>query len=139
VALWCVWQLARTMLPPRQALAGALCLDGLVFFHYAAAEFNNQVLLIAFWALAVWFFHRALTTDHWHDWIGTGAALGLALLCKYSAVFLVVPLVGLWLWRNGLRRPSRPMVVALTAALVFLPHFLWLCRHDFPTLRYAAL
>jgi hypothetical protein len=139
VALWCAWQLARTMLPPRQALAATLCLDGLVFFHYAAAEFNNQVLLIAFWALAVWFFHRALTTDRWRDWIGTGAALGLALLCKYSAVFLIVPLMGLWLWRNGLRRPSRPMVVALTAGLVFLPHFLWLCRHDFPTLRYAAL
>ena len=139
VALWCVWRLARTMLPPRPALAATVCLDGLVFFQYAAAEFNNQVLLIAFWALAIWLFHRALTGDRLRDWIGTGAALGMALLCKYSAVFLIVPLLGLWLWRNGLRRPSRPMIVALTAAVVFLPHFVWLCQHDFPTLRYAAL
>jgi hypothetical protein len=139
VAMWCVWQLARAMLPPRQALAATVCLDGLVFFQYAAAEFNNQVLLIAFWALAIWLFHRALAADRWRDWIGTGAALGLALLCKYSALFLIVPLLGLWLWRNGQRRFSRPLVVALVAALVFLPHFLWLCRHDFPTLRYAAL
>jgi hypothetical protein len=125
------------VLPPRPALAAVLCLDGLVFFQQAAAEFNNQVLLIAFWALAVWLFHRALTADRLSDWLGTGVALGLSLLCKYSAVFLVVPLLGLWLWRNGLRRPSRPLLVALAATLVFLPHFVWLCQHDFPTLRYA--
>ncbi len=139
LALWCVWQLARSMLSPRAALAATICLDGLLFFGQAAAEFNNQVLLIAFWALAVLLFHRALADDRWRDWIGTGLALGLALLCKYSAVFLIVPLLGLWLWRNGPRRPSRPLVVALTAALIFLPHFVWLCRNDFPTLRYAAL
>ncbi len=139
VALWCVWQLARTMLPPRPALAATVCLDGLVFFQYAAAEFNNQVLLIAFWALAVWLFHRALRHDRLRDWIGMGTALGLALLCKYSAVFLILPLLGLWLWRNGLRRFTRPLIVALTAAVVFLPHFVWLWQHDFPTLRYAAL
>jgi 4-amino-4-deoxy-L-arabinose transferase-like glycosyltransferase len=139
VALWCVWRLARRMLPPREALAATVCLDGLVFFHQGAAEFNNQVLLIAFWALAIFLFHRALTADRWRDWIGTGIALGLTLLCKYSAVFLIVPLLGLWLWRDhSVRRLSRPGVVALAAAMVFLPHFVWLCRHDFQTLRYAA-
>jgi hypothetical protein len=139
VAIWCVWQLARTMLPPRQALAATVCLDGLVYFQYAAAEFNNQVLLIAFWALAILSFYRALTGDRLRDWIGTGAWLGLALWCKYSAVFLVVPLLGLWLWRNRLRRPSRPLIVAFTTAVIFLPHFVWLYQNDFPTLRYAAL
>jgi hypothetical protein len=139
VALWCVWRLARRFLPARAALAATLCLDGLVFFHYAAAEFNNQVLLIAFWALAIYLFHRALEQDRFGDWIGTGLALGLALLCKYSAGFLILPLLGLWLWRNGFRRWSRPALVALVAALIFLPHFVWLCQHDFPTLRWAAL
>jgi hypothetical protein len=139
VALWCVWRLARRMLPPISALAATVCLDGLVFFQQAAAEFNNQVLLIAFWALAVCLFHRALTRDSWRDWLGTGLALGFALLCKYSAVFLILPLLGWWLYQNGLRRWSRPLVVALAAGLVFLPHFVWLCQNDFPTLRYAAM
>jgi hypothetical protein len=127
------------LLPPIPALAATVCLDGLVFFQAAAAEFNNQVLLIACWALAVWLFHRATQQDHWRDWIGTGLALGLALLCKYSAGFLILPLLGWWLYHNGLRRWSRPGVVAAMAALVFLPHLVWLCRHDFPTLRYAVL
>ena len=128
------------MLPPRTALAAAVCLDGLTYFQQSPAEFNNQVLLIAFWALAVVLFHHALTEDRWRDWIGLGAVLGLALLCKYSAVFLIAPLLGLGLWDNGLRRRgARVGVVALTAALIFLPHFVWLCQHDFPTLRYAVL
>jgi hypothetical protein len=136
-ALACVWALARRLLPPRPALAAVLCLDGLVFFQQAAAELNNQVLLIAFWALAVWLCHRAFAGDRLLDWLGTGAALGLALLCKYTAVFLAVPLLALWLWRNGPRRWSGPLLVAAVAALIFLPHLVWLCRHDFPTLRYA--
>src|SRR5262245_46412439 len=49
LALWCVWKLASELLPPRQALAATVCLDGLVYFTHDAAEFNNQVVLAGFW------------------------------------------------------------------------------------------
>jgi hypothetical protein len=137
-ALWSVWNLARRLVPPRAALAATVCLDGVVFLGSGAAEFNNQVLLIAFWALAVERFHAAVTRDRWRDWALTGLALGLALLCKYSAAFLIVPLLAWWLWHDGLRRWTRPVLVAGVAAAVFLPHFVWLVHHEFPTLRYAA-
>jgi 4-amino-4-deoxy-L-arabinose transferase-like glycosyltransferase len=136
-AAWCAYGLARRVLPPRDAVLAAACLEGLVFFGRPAAEFSNAVPFIALWAAAVLLFHRACEADRWRDWVGLGLALGLALLCKYSAVFLVAPLLAVWLWRNGAGRLSRPAVVALVAALVFLPHFVWLCRNDFPTVRYA--
>src|SRR5262245_20690109 len=108
VALLACWLLARQILAPWPALAAVLCLDGLVFLGQAAAEFNNQVLLIAFWSLAILWFHCALRGDRLRDWALTGAALGGALLCKYSTVFLILPQLGLWLRENGLRRLSRP-------------------------------
>jgi hypothetical protein len=138
LALWCVWQLARELLPPRQALASVVCLDGLVYFTHDGAEFNNQVVLAGFWALTVWCFWRAAVTDRWRWWIASGAALGLAMWCKYSAVFLAVPLCAWWLWQGRGRRLSRPLLVALVAGLVLAPHLAWLVRHDFPTLRYAS-
>ena len=137
LALWCVWKVAGEFLPPRQALAATLCLDGLIYFTHHAAEFNNQVVLAGFWALSVWCFRRAAVTDRRGWWIATGAAMGLALWCKYSALFLAVPLCGLWFWQSR-GRLSRPLLVALVAGLVLAPHLAWLARHDFPTLRYAS-
>ncbi len=143
LALWCVWNLARQLVPPRSALAATLCLDGLIYLGAAVAEFNNQVLLVAFWTIAIERFHAAVLQDRWRDWILTGLALGLALLCKYSALLLIVPLLAWWLLvgaRNGSgkRRWTRPALVASVALIVFLPHLVWLIQHDFPTLHYAA-
>jgi hypothetical protein len=140
-AIFCVWRLARRLLPPRTALAAVFCLDGLVYLGPDAAEFNNQVLLIAFWALAIERFRAAATSDRPRDWLLSGLALGLALLCKYSALALALPLAAWWLWHNrplSMRRARGPALAALAAAVVFLPHFVWLVRNDFPTLRYAA-
>jgi hypothetical protein len=137
-ALWAVWNFASRLVPPRAALAATVCLDGLGFLGGTAAEFNNQVLLIAFWALAIERFDAAASGDRTRDWVLTGLALGLAMLCKYSTAFLILPLLAWWFWREGPRRWTRPLLVAAAAAAVFLPHFVWLVRHDFPTLRYAA-
>ncbi len=138
LALVCVYRLARELLPPRQALAATVCLDGLVYFTREAAEFNNQVVLAGFWALVVWCFRRAVVEDRLRWWLATGVALGLALWCKYSALFLALPLCAFWLWQAGRRGWSRCVIVALAAGAVFGPHLAWLVGHDFATLRYAA-
>lgn len=137
LALWCVWLVARDLLPPRAALASTLCLDGLTYLGRDAAEFNNQVVLVAFWALAVWCCWNAARRDRWGWWAATGASLGLAMWCKYTAVFLALSLGAFWLW-HAPRRWPRALVVAGVCAAVFLPHVVWLVRHDFPTLRYAS-
>ncbi len=138
LALWSVWNLARQVLPLRSALAATLCLEGLVYLGQVAGEFNNQVLLVGFWAMLIDRAYAAWKRDRLRDWILVGVALGLALLCKYSVVFLLVPLLGWWLWQSGTRRFSRLLVVAGISGMIFLPHLIWLCRNDFITLRYAS-
>lgn len=138
LALWCVWNLARQYVHPRTALALTMTLDGLQALGPGAAEFNNQVLLIACWAVAIERFHEAVRQDRLRDWVLTGLALGLGLLCKYTVVFLAVSLLGWWLWKERTRRWSRPLLVGAVAAVVFLPHFVWLVGTGFPTLKYAS-
>lgn len=137
-AIICVWRVARQVLPPRTALAATLCLDGVLFLGSAAAEFNNQVLLLAFWAFAIERFVAAVRDDRRRDWVLVGLALGLAMLCKYSTVLLIVPLAGWWVWQAQARRWHRLGLVAGVAFMVVLPHLVWLIANNFPPLRYAA-
>jgi hypothetical protein len=140
IALWCAWRLGRDLLPPRLALFAVLCLDGLVFFSYDPAEFNNNVVLDACWALTVLCLHRALRTDALGWWLGLGAAVGAGLLSKYSLAFLLAPL-GLFLIlhpdaRAVWSRPG-PYVAAALALVLLAPHAAWCVNHHFLTVRYG--
>lgn len=136
--MWSVWRLSSRLLPARLSLASVLCLDGLCYLGSSAAEFNNQVLLLAFWVLAVERFYAAVERDSILNWSTVGVMLGLALLCKYSAMFLILPLLAWWIYHFRARRWMGPAIAAGCAFLVFLPHLVWLVQNDFPTLKYAA-
>jgi hypothetical protein len=141
VCLWAAWRLGREFLPPRQALLAAVCLDGLIYLTGDAAEFSNNVALNAAWALAILFFVRAVRTGQLRSWLALGVTTGLGLLCKYTLGVLLVPLAGFLIWDAGARRALRtpgPYLAAFLALALFAPHAVWLVRHDFITLRYAA-
>jgi hypothetical protein len=140
LALWAVWRLARAILLPRLALVAVLCLDGMIFFNFDAAEFSNNGVLTTCWALVALCFHRALRTDHFRWWLSLGLATGAALLTKYSIAFLLAPMAGFMLLhpqaRSAWKRPG-PYLALLVAALLFAPHLAWMVRNDFVTIHYA--
>jgi 4-amino-4-deoxy-L-arabinose transferase-like glycosyltransferase len=140
VCLWAVWRLGRELLPPRLALAAAVCMEGLIFFNYDASEFSNNVVLNACWALTVLCFHRALRTDRWTWWVALGLAVGLGLLSKYTLAVLLVPLTLVLLAEGSaghlVRRPG-PYLAALTALGVLAPHLVWMVQSEFITVRYG--
>jgi 4-amino-4-deoxy-L-arabinose transferase-like glycosyltransferase len=139
-AVWAAWRLGREMLPPRLALLSALCLDGLIFCTYDPAEFSNNVVLNATWALTVLCLHRALRSGGVRWWLGLGLAVGAGLLTKYTLAVLLVPLGVAALadldGRQSLRTPG-PYLAAGVAALAFLPHLLWMIDSGFATVRYG--
>jgi hypothetical protein len=140
VCLWCVWRLGRAVATPARALLAALALDGLVYFNYDTAEFSNNVVLNATWALTILCFYHAARTQQWRWWLLTGLAIGLGLLCKYSLAFLLLPLLLFLLWRRDTRSLRVLAGVALAggmAFLVFLPHLVWMVRNDFVTIIYG--
>jgi hypothetical protein len=140
-AFWAVWRLGREMLAPRLALLGVCLLECAYYYTFATVEFNNNVAMFPYWALAVLFFYWALQSGKNRWWIATGVSLGLGLMCKYTAAMLIAPMFLFMLLhpeaRRAWRRPG-PYLTIVAAALVFSPHAAWAVAHDFPTLKYAS-
>ncbi|MBI3411793.1 MAG: glycosyltransferase family 39 protein [Planctomycetes bacterium] len=139
--LWTAWRVGLEFLAPRQALLGALCLDGLMYLTGDTSEFSNNVALNVAWAFTVLCFVRAVRTGKLSWWLGLGTSVGLGILCKYTLGVLLAPLFG-YMHFNGnarrhLKRPG-PYLAAILALALFAPHALWLLQNDFITLQYAA-
>ncbi|HEX9789947.1 MAG TPA: glycosyltransferase family 39 protein [Kiloniellales bacterium] len=141
VAFWAMWRLARDMLDPVPALLSVLLLEGIYYHNFTSPEFNANVVLLPFWALAILAFHRALRDGAWQAWAGWGLAAGLGLLGKYYTAVLLVPMAALMLatpaYRRQIMRPG-PYVGLAVLAAVLLPHIGWLTGNDFPSFSYAV-
>ncbi|HZE18789.1 MAG TPA: glycosyltransferase family 39 protein, partial [Candidatus Angelobacter sp.] len=120
-----------------QALA---CLCALFAPVYLAIGhfYSMNAVEMALWPAASLLLLRALRTTRTSDWIFLGALLGLGLLNKISASWLLLGIgVGLVLTphRRVLLTPG-PWVAAAVAGLIFLPHVLWQMANHFPTLEF---
>jgi 4-amino-4-deoxy-L-arabinose transferase-like glycosyltransferase len=141
VCLWAAWRVGREYLPPNLALLAALALDGLKFLSFDAFEWNNDVALNVGWMLTILCGTRAVRTGALRWWVGLGLAAGFAVLCKYTAGFLLLPLAGYFVvspvGRRHLRRPGPYLAVGLAAAVIS-PHLAWLVANDYAPIRYAS-
>jgi 4-amino-4-deoxy-L-arabinose transferase-like glycosyltransferase len=133
VCFWAAWRLGRELLSPRQALFAALALEGLVYFHFDAFEFNHNVMLAASWALTVLCFFRALRGGSNRAWLALGVCMGLGMLSKYSVGFLFLAMLLYLIFHPAVRvwwkRPG-PYLAGAVAFLIFLPHAFWCLGHN---------
>ena len=94
---------------------------------------------IFFWTLSLYLFDRALVGARWIDWVGAGAAVGLAILGKFLAVFFI-PAAGIAVLfcpraRKYLVRPQ-PYLAALAGVVVCAPFLYWNAKHDWATFMF---
>ena len=136
-----VWATARPLVGAVGALVAVLILDGMHYFNYTAAKFNHDVIQLPLWALAGYAFHAGLKQGRTIDWVSLGLAVGVSLWAKYFVVVLAVPLALFLLIdrdaRKALATPG-PWIAFALAALIMLPHLVWLVRNDFLPFAYAS-
>lgn len=118
------------------AAAFLLTIEGLIFTQSRIAM--NDAHLMAFVYLALYFFVRwRKNPENSRLMIYSGIALGLALSCKWSAlfVFFMIGLDRLYSWYRKFELPSGREFSLLAVSYVFLPslvyllsyaHFFWL-------------
>jgi len=100
--------------------------------------------LLFFLALTIWAcVALPEATPRTRVWIaaGMGAALGMAFLSKYAAIYALASLAAhLFLSREARRAWTPAMAVAFFAALaaVFAPNMIWNYQHHFSTLEHTA-
>jgi hypothetical protein len=110
------------------------------FFGHKVCEFNDDVICIALYGATALFFHRGVKHDTAANWIAAGVCAGLALMTKYLAGILLLPLGILLLCskegRSCWKKPWIYLGIAVCSLLV-LPNVIWLFGHDFIAIKYA--
>ncbi|WP_011299633.1 glycosyltransferase family 39 protein [Cupriavidus necator] len=136
-----VWQLGCRIASRREALLGALLLEGIYYFNFPTPEFNDIVLQMPFAALFGWLLHRALTDNRLRDWCLAGFVAGLGLWARYSMGAYLIPMAIFVLLHPVARRrlaEAGPWVLVATALLTFLPHMAWIVDSGFISIEYVA-
>ncbi len=118
------------------ALRGACWFQATFLVAFAGMLATPDSPTVLFWALTLMLTARAVRTGRLVSWILAGATVGLALLSKYSALFL--PL-GMVIWaaadrsrRSLFARPG-PWLAAAVASLIFSVNIAWNAQHDWMT------
>lgn len=100
-----------------------------------------DVPLLLFWALSLWLLHRVLFLDQPALWPAGGVTMGLALLSKYTAVYLQGGLLLFLLASPGHRRHLRtpgPWLALVIAHVVALPVYIWNARHGWASFLFQS-
>lgn len=141
-ALALAGRLARRMYGDRARLWTMLLLAIEPLLSLAGASGFPDSPLLFFWTLALVLAWEALDGGRPGLWIPAGAALGAAMLSKYTAVFFGVSMLGFLLsyaeGRRSLKTPW-PYLGAITALAVFSPVFVWNAAHEWVSFRFQSV
>ncbi|MCL2304893.1 MAG: glycosyltransferase family 39 protein [Planctomycetaceae bacterium] len=137
--LWCLWTLGKEYLPLPLAFLAVLAGCNYRYLNIGSTYFHHNISILPFWALSILFFYKAVKEERALFWGLAGLCLGLGMLCKYPMGFLAVAFT-LFVAASPQARKQwkRFFLMTAVALLVFAPHFFWLIKHDFTTLRYAS-
>ena len=136
-----IFYIGKALFDARVGFYSALTYLTMPGIAWSSLIISTDVVLLFFWAAALWLFIKALRTDSMGYWLAAGVAGGLGLQSKYN--MLIFPLsVVLYLWsdpplRQQFKRPGL-YVSLVVAALVFVPNLLWNADHGFPTFQHTA-
>ena len=142
--IFCVFQVAKRILPLRTAFLAAVTLLFINFYGIKATELCDDVMELAVWPLTMLFVYLGVKGDQkksWLYWLCAGFFAGLAMMVKYFApamyVCVIIPLLFTKEGRAVFRKPQF-YLAAIPFILVVLPNILWLFSNDFKPFQYAA-
>jgi len=140
VASWFVWRAGAILISDEKAGALACLFFNLTLMtavETLAATPDSPSIFAA--AALVWALAKVEQKGDGRWWIVAGAAAGIGLLSKYTALFLgagaAVWLVACPAMRRWLVSPW-PYLSALVAALIFLPNLLWNASHGWASFAF---
>lgn len=120
-------------------LALVLAVNSTILFSAGAVIHTYDTPQAFFWFLCCYLVARAVFQNAPLAWYGAGAALGLALLSKYSSLFIPLLVFGFLLMSTEHRRwlgRKEPWLAILIAFLVFLPNLVWNYNHGWATILF---
>jgi hypothetical protein len=138
-AFW--WLAARRLFGARAAFLALVVGFTIPLFSLGQVVITPDGPLLSGWAMALYFTVRALDEERPAWLLGAGAAVGWALLGKYTGVLLLPQILAVLLWdprgRRMLRTPW-PWLAAALALALFSPVVLWNLRHHLESFAFQT-
>ncbi len=107
--------------------------SGLFIFHMYGFTTTPDSPLFFFTVLFYYCYQQYIDDDKW----GLALALGVIAACLLYSKYHGILVIGLTLSSNiKLLRRKSFWLIAILAAILFMPHVLWQFHHDFPSLKY---
>jgi dolichol-phosphate mannosyltransferase len=132
VSTWLINALGQLWFSHRAGLWAALLFQVIPAYFIYGVLITPDTPLICFWLLTVYLVSIAVLKDRPSAWYCAGAALGFAMLSKYTALFLV-PSTLLFLIADREHRKwllrKEPYLAFVPSLVIFSPVILWNYQH----------
>jgi 4-amino-4-deoxy-L-arabinose transferase-like glycosyltransferase len=137
---WFIWQTAAMILKDdRKAALAAVFFNLTLMASVELLVATPDSASIATVAAFLWCLAKVQATKDGRWWLAAGAAGGLSLLSKYSALFAGLGAL-VWLLADARARPWLktvwPWAGGAVALAVFAPHLVWQSQHDWMTFAF---
>jgi len=123
------------------AFLTVLTISCTVLFSLGATVITPDVPFIFFWALIVYFIIKLSEDQKPRWWYFAGAALGLGLVSKYTAI-LIAPGIFLYVLFSKNQRywlkTIHPYAALIVALLCFTPVLVWNYQHDWASFMFQS-
>jgi dolichol-phosphate mannosyltransferase len=141
LSTWLLYALGKLWFGRRAGLWAALLFQLVPLYFVYGVLITPDVPLNFFWLLTLYLVSIAVRENQKWAWYMAGAALGLCMLSKYTAIFLVPSTLLLLIldrrYRQWLMR-KEPYLALLIAALFFTPVILWNVEHDWASFGFQV-
>ncbi len=132
---------AKTLFDVRVGFYSAVLLNSILVFFVGSMIATPDTPMIFFWALSFFFFCKLILTQERKWWYLVGISTGLALLSKYTAVFIFVSVFFFLILSKENRRWlfSKEPYLALALSLVFFsPVIVWNAQNHWASFLFQS-
>ena len=101
-----------------------LILNLILIFNIGTVIFTPDAALLFFWILSFYFFGKIIFENKAKFWYALGISLGLAMLSKYTAIFIPISVLTFLLLSKSHRfwlKRKEPYLAILVSLIVFSP------------------
>ena len=138
-AFYFVFKLSKEILnTEKYALISVLLLEGIYFYNFTTPEFNVNVCMMPFWAMASYYAFKCLKNNLIKDYIILGIVIALGFLSKYLFIYLLIGIKVFYIFyikKNNFK--IKYLIPGIIFLLIITPHLIWLTENNYITITYG--
>jgi undecaprenyl-diphosphatase len=127
--IWMVFLIAKDIFQSEKiGFFSSILMNANLLFPLGSIIITPDTPLAFFWTLSIFFFYRSLNSPKKAWWYMTGFTIGLSLLSKYTAFFIIPSFFFYLLFSSRNRKflmTKEPYLMVVISLLVFSPVILW--------------